>query len=103
MLSHHLAAHRLGRLRHFIEFAGEAIRSLSMEGRMTVCNMSIGVRGTGAAGDRTDRTFDYLRRARTCAAGKRSYRAVARWEALQAMPTPYSTKSSRFVPPTSPR
>ncbi|MFR7964557.1 MAG: aconitase family protein [Alistipes finegoldii] len=33
---------------YFIEFAGEAIRSLSMEGRMTVCNMSIEC-GRGAA------------------------------------------------------
>ena len=46
---------------YFIEFAGEAIRSLSMEGRMTVCNMSIecGARGGMIAPDRT--TFDYLR------------------------------------------
>ena len=43
---------------YFIEFAGEAIRSLSMEGRMTVCNMSIecGARGGMIAPDRT--TFD---------------------------------------------
>lgn len=45
---------------HFIEFAGEAIRSLSMEGRMTVCNMSIemGARGGMIAPDQT--TIDYL-------------------------------------------
>ena len=46
---------------HFIEFAGEAIRSLSMEGRMTVCNMSIecGARGGMIAPDQT--TFDYVK------------------------------------------
>ena len=46
---------------YFIEFAGDAIRSLSMEGRMTVCNMSIecGARGGMIAPDQT--TFDYLR------------------------------------------
>ena len=45
---------------HFVEYAGEAIQSLSMEGRMTVCNMSIemGARGGLIAPDQT--TFDYL-------------------------------------------
>ncbi len=45
---------------YFIEFAGSAIRELSMEGRMTVCNMSIemGARGGMIAPDQT--TFDYL-------------------------------------------
>ena len=46
---------------HVIEFAGEAIRSLSMEGRMTVCNMAIeaGARAGLIAPD--EKTFDYLR------------------------------------------
>ena len=45
---------------HVIEYTGEAIRSLSMEGRMTVCNMSIegGVWAGLVAPD--DTTFDYL-------------------------------------------
>ena len=46
---------------HVIEYTGEAFRSLSMEGRMTVCNMSIegGARAGMIAPD--DTTFDYLR------------------------------------------
>jgi 3-isopropylmalate/(R)-2-methylmalate dehydratase large subunit len=46
---------------HVIEYAGEAIRSLSMEGRMTVCNMSIegGARAGMVAPD--EKTFAYLR------------------------------------------
>ncbi|MVA96513.1 3-isopropylmalate dehydratase large subunit [Nitratireductor sp. CAU 1489] len=46
---------------HVIEYAGEAIRALSMEGRMTVCNMSIegGARAGLIAPDET--TFDYVR------------------------------------------
>src|SRR4051794_3559232 len=46
---------------HIVEYRGEAIRSLSMEGRMTVCNMSIeaGARAGLVAPDTT--TFDYLR------------------------------------------
>lgn len=45
---------------HFVEYAGEAVRSLSMEGRMTLCNMSIemGARGGMVAADQT--TFDYV-------------------------------------------
>lgn len=46
---------------HFIEFAGSAVQSLSMEGRMTICNMSIemGARGGMVESDQT--TIDYLR------------------------------------------
>src|ERR1700709_2625841 len=46
---------------YFIEFAGSAIRALSMEARMTVCNMSIemGARGGMIAPDET--TFDYIK------------------------------------------
>ena len=67
---------------YFIEFAGEAIRSLSMEGRMTVCNMSIecGARGGMIAPDRT--TFDYLRGRERAPQGAAFDQAVARWETL---------------------
>lgn len=46
---------------YFVEYAGEAVRSLSMEGRMTLCNMSIemGARGGMVAPDET--TFNYIR------------------------------------------
>ncbi|MGF6846743.1 3-isopropylmalate/(R)-2-methylmalate dehydratase large subunit [Chitinophaga sp. W3I9] len=46
---------------YFVEYAGEAIRSLSMEARMTICNMSIemGARGGLIAPD--DITFDYIK------------------------------------------
>jgi 3-isopropylmalate/(R)-2-methylmalate dehydratase large subunit len=46
---------------HVIEYAGEAIRALSMEGRMTICNMSIegGARAGLIAPDQT--TFDYIK------------------------------------------
>ena len=46
---------------HFVEYAGSAIRSLSMEARMTICNMSIemGARGGMIAPDET--TFEYLK------------------------------------------
>lgn len=46
---------------HFVEYAGSAIRSLSMEARMTICNMSIemGARGGMIAPDQT--TFEYMK------------------------------------------
>ena len=46
---------------YFVEYAGSAIRSLSMEGRMTICNMSIemGARGGMIAPDET--TFNYIK------------------------------------------
>lgn len=67
---------------HFIEFAGEAIRSLSMEGRMTVCNMSIecGARGGMIAPDQT--TFDYLRGRERAPKGEEFEKAVQRWKQL---------------------
>ncbi len=46
---------------HFVEYAGSAVRGLSMEGRMTICNMSIemGARGGMIAPDQI--TFDYIK------------------------------------------
>ena len=75
---------------HFIEFAGEAIRDLSMEERMTVCNMSIecGARGGMIAPDQT--TFDYLRGRERAPQGEAFDAAVARWREL------YSDADARF-------
>ena len=67
---------------HFIEFAGSTIRSLSMEGRMTVCNMSIecGARGGMIAPDQ--KTFEYLRGRERAPQGAAYDEAVARWREL---------------------
>ena len=67
---------------HFIEFAGSTIRSLSMEGRMTVCNMSIecGARGGMIAPD--EKTFEYLRGRERAPQGAAYDEAVARWREL---------------------
>ena len=71
---------------HFIEFAGSAIRSLSMEGRMTVCNMSIecGARGGMIAPDQT--TFDYLRGRERVPSGEAFDAAVEKWKELYSDP-----------------
>jgi len=69
-----------------IEFAGSAIRALSMEGRMTVCNMAIeaGARAGMIAAD--DTTIDYLKGRPLAPSGELWDRAVAHWRTLQSDP-----------------
>jgi len=71
---------------HFVEYAGSAIRSLSMEARMTICNMSIemGARGGLIAPDET--TFEYLEDRRYAPKGKAFEEAVAHWRSLPSDP-----------------
>ncbi|WP_154852470.1 3-isopropylmalate dehydratase large subunit [Cyclobacterium xiamenense] len=68
---------------YFIEYAGSAIRSLSMEARMTICNMSIemGARGGLIAPDET--TFAYLKGKDFAPKGEAWDQAVAHWKTLQ--------------------
>jgi len=67
---------------HVIEYTGEAIRTLSMEGRMTVCNMSIeaGARAGMVAPDAT--TFEYMKGRENIPKGTDFDKAVAAWEKL---------------------
>ena len=69
---------------HVIEFAGEAIRGLSMEGRMTVCNMSIeaGARAGMIAPDET--TFDYIQSRPRAPKGEMLEKAIAYWKTLKS-------------------
>ncbi|TVT53254.1 MAG: 3-isopropylmalate dehydratase large subunit [Azoarcus sp. PHD] len=71
---------------HTIEFAGSAIRGLSMEGRMTVCNMAIeaGARAGMIAVD--DTTIDYLKGRPYAPAGTDWDAAVASWRGLHSDP-----------------
>jgi 3-isopropylmalate/(R)-2-methylmalate dehydratase large subunit len=67
---------------HVIEYRGSAIRSLSMEGRMTLCNMSIegGARAGLVAPDQT--TFDYVKGLDHAPAGPEWDAALAYWQTL---------------------
>lgn len=67
---------------YVVEFAGEAFRALSMEGRMTVCNMAIemGARAGMIAPDET--TFEYLRDRNFVPKGADFDAAVAEWKTL---------------------
>ncbi len=67
---------------YFIEFAGDTFTSMSMEERMTVCNMSIecGARGGMMAPDQT--TFDYVKGRENAPQGEEFDKAVAAWKEL---------------------
>jgi 3-isopropylmalate/(R)-2-methylmalate dehydratase large subunit len=69
---------------YFIEFAGSAIRGLSMEGRMTVCNMSIesGARGGLIAPDEI--TFEYIKGREFAPKGAEFDRKVEKWRQLKS-------------------
>ncbi|HSB75621.1 MAG TPA: 3-isopropylmalate dehydratase large subunit [Terriglobales bacterium] len=71
---------------YVIEYAGEAVRELSMEGRMTLCNMSIeaGARAGMVAPDET--TFAYLRGRRFAPQGSAWDEAVSYWKGLPSDP-----------------
>ncbi len=81
---------------YFIEFTGSAIRSLSMEGRMTVCNMSIemGARGGMIAPDES--TFTYLRGREFAPQGDDFDKAVENWRKLYSEPDALFDKEFNF-------
>ena len=75
---------------YFVEYAGSAIRALSMEARMTICNMSIemGARGGLIAPDQT--TFDYIQGRMFAPKGADWDRQLAEWKTL------YSDADAQF-------
>jgi 3-isopropylmalate/(R)-2-methylmalate dehydratase large subunit len=75
---------------YFVEYAGSAIRALSMEGRMTICNMSIemGARGGMIAPD--DTTYAYMKGREFAPQGAEWDKAVANWKQL------YSDEGAKF-------
>ena len=69
---------------YFVEYAGQVVREMSMEGRLTLCNLSIemGARGGMIAPDET--TFAYLKDAEYAPKGDEWDKAVAYWETLKS-------------------
>lgn len=67
---------------YFVEYAGDVFREMSMEGRMTVCNLSIemGARGGMMAPDQ--KTFEYIRDKEYTPSGKAWDKAMTYWETL---------------------
>ena len=69
---------------YFVEYAGEVFRNMSMEARMTVCNMSIemGARGGLIAPDET--TFEYVKGRKHAPQGEEWQKAVSIWKELKS-------------------
>ena len=81
---------------YFIEYAGEAVRNLSMEGRLTLCNLSIemGARGGFIAPDQV--TFDYLKGREYAPKGEDWNKAVEYWKTLKSADDAVFDKELRF-------
>jgi 3-isopropylmalate/(R)-2-methylmalate dehydratase large subunit len=71
-----------GGIGHVIEYRGEAIRALSMEGRMTLCNMSIEAGAKAGLVAPDDTTFEYLHGREHAPKGEQWEAAVADWRTL---------------------
>ncbi len=69
---------------YFIEYAGDVVKNLSMEGRLTLCNLSIemGARGGFVAPD--EKTFEYLKGREYAPKGEEWDKAVAYWKTLKS-------------------
>jgi 3-isopropylmalate/(R)-2-methylmalate dehydratase large subunit len=72
-----------GGIGHVIEYRGSAIRALSMEGRMTVCNMSIEAGAKAGLIAPDDTTFEYLKGRENAPKGEKWDAAVAAWKQLR--------------------
>lgn len=81
---------------YFVEYAGEAVRGLSMEGRLTLCNLSIemGARGGFIAPD--EKTFEYIKGKPYAPKGEEWDRAVAYWRTLKSGDDAVFDKEVRF-------
>jgi len=86
-----------GGTQHVIEYAGSTIRDLSMEGRMTLCNMTIeaGARAGLVAPDET--TFAYLRGRPHAPKGAAWEQAVAYWRTLPSDPQAHYDREARLA------
>ena len=81
---------------YFVEYTGEVVRNLSMEGRLTLCNLSIemGARGGFIAPD--DVTFEYLKGREYAPKGDDWDKAVAYWQTLKSDPDAVFDKELTF-------
>ena len=81
---------------YFVEYAGSAVRSLSMEGRLTLCNLSIemGARGGMVAPD--DTTFEYIKGREYAPKGEAWDKALAYWKTLKSEDDAVFDKEIRF-------
>ena len=81
---------------YFVEYAGSAIRNLTMEGRLTLCNLSIemGARGGMVAPDEV--TFEYIKGRESAPQGEARDKALAYWKTLKSDDDAVFDKEVRF-------
>ena len=81
---------------YFVEYAGSAIRNLTMEGRLTLCNLSIemGARGGVVAPDEV--TFEYIKGRESAPQGEAWDKALAYWKTLKSDDDAVFDKEVRF-------
>ena len=81
---------------YFVEYAGSAIRNLTMEGRLTLCNLSIemGARGGMVAPDEV--TFEYIKGRESAPQGEAWDKALAYWKTLKSDNDAVFDKEVRF-------
>lgn len=81
---------------YFVEYAGSAIRNLTMEGRLTLCNLSIemGARGGMVAPDEV--TFEYIKGRESAPKGEAWDKALAYWKTLKSDDDAVFDKEVRF-------
>ncbi|OQP44609.1 3-isopropylmalate dehydratase large subunit [Niastella yeongjuensis] len=81
---------------YFVEFAGDVFENMTMEGRMTVCNMSIemGARGGMVAPDET--TFNYIKGREKAPKGEAWDKALAYWKTLKTEEGAFFDKEYEF-------
>ena len=81
---------------YFVEYAGSAVRNLTMEGRLTLCNLSIemGARGGMVAPDET--TFEYIKGREYAPKGEAWDKALASWKTLKSDDNAVFDKEVKF-------
>ena len=81
---------------YFVEYAGSTVKAMSMEGRLTLCNLSIemGARGGFVAPDQT--TFNYLKSKEFAPKGEEWDKAVEYWKTLKSGPDAVFDKEITF-------
>lgn len=75
---------------YFVEFCGSAIENLSMDARMTICNMSIEMGAKGGMIAPDQKTFDYIKGREFAPKGEKYEEALAYWKTL------YTDKDAKF-------
>jgi 3-isopropylmalate/(R)-2-methylmalate dehydratase large subunit len=82
---------------YFVEYAGEAVRSLSIEGRLTLCNLSIEMGARGGMVPPDEVTFEYIKGREYAPQGEDWNKAISYWKTLKSDEGAIFDKEIRFL------